>query len=127
MKLRIRDNSIRLRLQRAEVARLHEQGCVTGTLQLGAGPGDVFLYQLETHAAAQPRVCRDGVGIMVRIPESWAAELVATDRTGFDFNVEPAPGVTVRVTVEKDFQCLVERPGEDDADGYDHPNPAACS
>ncbi len=122
MKLRIRGNSIRLRLQRNEVVQLEAQGRVVETLALGMKPDEVFRYQVETVREEQPGLCGDGQGISVRIPAAWAEELVHTDRTGFHFSVEVASDTHVRVTLEKDFHCLVERTGEDDTDAYEHPH-----
>lgn len=122
MKLRIRGNSIRLRLQRNEVEQLEAGGRVVETLALGSEPEAVFSYQVDTVPGAQPGLSRSGFGMCVTIPVVWAEELVRTDRTGFHFSVEVTPGTHVRVTLEKDFQCLVERLGEDDTDAYEHPH-----
>ena len=32
----------------------------------------------------------------------------------------------LRILVEKDFACLVEREGEDDSDAFPHPDGGAC-
>jgi len=127
MKLRIKGDSIRLRLQQAEVNRLHEQGFVEESLHLGPDPGDEFIYRLEAGAGCEPALLGGGRGITVRIPAEWAAELASTERIGFDHKIRPARDIEVRLLIEKDFKCLVVRPDEDDSGGYDHPGGGPCS
>lgn len=121
MKLRIQGNNLRLRLQQREVAVLHECGHLSESLVLGIGPGESFTYSLECHAKAMLQILREPTGLRVRLPTAWAAELAQTDRVGVDVEVPVAPGVMVRVKIEKDYACLTKRPGEDDRDAFPHP------
>ncbi len=126
MKLRIKGNSIRLRLQKSEVTNLAGNGYVEEQLQLGPASEQTFVYRLECVDETLPSLSARGIGLTVRIPASWADQLVHTERVGFETEIETATEIRVRVVIEKDFQCLVERPGEDDSDAYDHPNPSEC-
>jgi hypothetical protein len=125
MKLRIQGNSLRLRLQQREVAELHEHGRLSESLLLGIGPEEAFTYRLERHPGALLELLREPAGLVVRLPAAWAAELAQTDRVGVDVEVPVAPGVAVRVKVEKDYGCLSERPGEDEMDAFPNPD-GAC-
>jgi len=121
MKLRIQGNSLRLRLQQREVAQLHEHGRLSESLVLGTGPEETFTYRLECYPGATVQILREPTGLVVRLPAVWAAELAQTDRVGVDVEIPVAPGVVVRVKIEKDYACLTERPGEDERDAFPHP------
>lgn len=121
MKLRIQGNSLRLRLQQREVADLHAHGHLSESLFLGPGPEAAFTYRIACHPGATVEVLRDPAGLVLHLPAAWAAELAQTDRVAVDVEIPVAPGVAVRVKVEKDYGCLSERPGEDERDAF--PNP----
>ena len=53
MKLRIRGNSIRLRLLRSEVERFGETGRIAETIQFGASPATQLIYALEADSEAR--------------------------------------------------------------------------
>lgn len=120
MKLRVRGNSLRLRLTRPEVAALRN-GPVVERLEL---PGGTALeYRLQAADVAAPEADLAGTVLAVRVPADAAREWV--DGEGVSLAGEqPLPsGGTLSILVEKDFACLAERPGEDDSDAY--PNPRA--
>ncbi len=76
MKLRIRDNSIRLRLTRAEVDRVSSAGIVKARVSVPGGDG--LDYILESSAATDKPSARLSDGALtVMLPESevkrWAA------------------------------------------------------
>lgn len=125
MKLRIQGNSLRLRLRLREVAQLHEQGRLSESLILGNGPEEAFAYSLEVYPGVTVQVLREPAGLAIRLPAEWAAELAQTDRVGVHVEVPVAPGVAVRIKVEKDYGCLTERPDEDESDAFPNPE-SAC-
>ncbi len=125
MKLRIKGNSIRLRLQRSEIAALHDAGSVREALTLG--PADSFCYIVERISGDAVTLQRAEGGICIGLPAAWVQALATTDRVGYDCSVPVAPGVNVRVVVEKDFQCLVVRPEEDESDAFPNPESTPCA
>jgi Family of unknown function (DUF7009) len=114
MKLRMHGNSLRLRLNRAEVARLAETGRVEEVVQFG--PGVAFRYALETapDADALRALLVDG-GVRVLVPETKAREWASTERVAVS-----GEQATLNILVEKDFQCLH---GESEVDPDAFPNP----
>jgi hypothetical protein len=116
MKLRIQDNSLRLRLNQKEVALLGEQGSVESAIQF---PGDQTL-RYSVHA--QPDADKVGVRydnnrISVRLPTDTVTEWAKNNGTtieGYDAGVH--------ILVEKDFRCLHRTDGSE-PDAY--PNPLA--
>ena len=122
MKLRIRANSLRLRLTRSEVDQFGWTGRVEETIRLGPDPDQQITYALESSAdAAELRVKYQNGQITVQVPQARAQEWVGTDLVGFDVNCPVGSDQTLAVLVEKDFRCLAERHGEDEADAYPHP------
>lgn len=114
MKLRIRGNSIRLRLGKNEVARLREHGVVEEALELS--PDSKLVYAIERRPVGALAAKLDGSRLVVVVPDAVALDFCGTDRVGFD-----GQSGAVRVLVEKDWQCLAPR-DEDDGDAYPHPD-----
>jgi len=112
VKLRIRKNSIRLRLTRSEVDALREPGFVEERVELAPAS---LVYRIERGQARELGATFDGARLVVSVPEATLRDFCDTDRVGFD----GASG-SVRVLVEKDWQCLAPR-DEDDADAFPHP------
>ncbi|HEY1960731.1 MAG TPA: hypothetical protein VGH28_34200 [Polyangiaceae bacterium] len=112
MKLRIRGNSIRLRLGQTEVATLREGGVIEESVAFAGG---ALVYAIERRDVPAIAASFDGKRIAVAVPNPIALDFCDGDRVGF----EGASGA-VRVLVEKDWQCLAPR-GEDESDAYPHP------
>ena len=108
MKLRFHDNSIRLRLDRAEVSRLASAGFVEETVDFGSS---VLGYRIETSSAlAIGASYREGK-ITISVPARTASDWIASDQPGIEDG---------RILIEKDFQCLH---GADKSDPEAYPNP----
>ena len=124
MKLRIRGNSIRLRLTKGEVDLFQSTGEVSETVGFGE---TVMRFSLRLAPdGGSPRASfRDGeLSIIVSKDQgdAWAR----SEDVGIDGSQPIGDGQELRILIEKDFECLSERPGEDDSDAF--PNPlAACS
>ena len=122
MKLRLRGNSLRLRLTRNEVTRLAESGLVEESVSFGTSADSVLVYRIRsgelqdaTHAAGQ---------IEVLVSASSVRDWAAGPTEGIYFETASQ----LRVAVEKDFRCLAPREGEDDSDAYEHPGgTSTCS
>ena len=120
MKLRIRGNSLRLRITRPELERLASTGKVSESVPFAAG--DELRYEVCVDAAAKAlsAAYRDNI-ISVALPlhdfRQWQREdqvsLRAIQATG-------AAG-ELSILVEKDFPCLTPRAGEDDSDAFANP------
>ena len=106
MKLRLKGNSIRVRLDRRDIEGLVDQGRIDDALRFG--PGQVFSYAVEVGVAPRDR------------PKASYAD----ERVGFDHQ-QVVDGGVVRVLLEKDFACIDRPLGEEADDAYAFPNPAA--
>ena len=121
MKLRVLDNSIRLRLTRSEVDALNTDGLLRGRVRFAGS--NTFDYVLESSpATVKPEAHISNNVLTVRIPildiQNWAgSEQVSIDsQQGLD------DGEQLRILVEKDFACLAPREGEDETDMFPHPD-----
>ena len=120
MKLRIRDNSIRLRLMRGEVDALKRDGIVSAHTDF---PGGRTLgYRLESSpASVTPEAFLSAAEITVRVPETMALAWASTEQVSISGEQQLVGGGTLQILVEKDFACLAPREGEDESDMYPHP------
>ena len=122
MKLRIRGDSLRLRLGQTDVATLGREGRVAETTHFG--PEHALVYAIETSAdvgAIEAR-WKDGE-LTVVVPASTAKQWLDTEQVGLTHEQSIDDERALAILIEKDFQCLVPREGEGDGDGF--PNPAA--
>jgi hypothetical protein len=127
MKIRIKGNSVRLRLTKTEVETFGKAGEFIEETHLLGG---VFKYQLkassdhETLAAAW-----ENQGIVFYMPAKLAQDWVYSNDIGHQFvlivpetNAQPAQELFL--LIEKDFVCL-DNTFEDQSDNYPNPN-AVC-
>lgn len=114
MKLRLEDDTLRLRLSAAEVAEFAATGRVGGATNFGLGPGQQFCYALERiapatppePAAAETPTLRYAPGnLTVLVPAMLADEWTGTARNGFAGEIFVAENGRLRILVEKDLDC----------------------
>jgi hypothetical protein len=126
MKLRMKGDSLRLRLTRGEVQQLAEGGRVEERVHIN--PDGVLVYRVQraASAAALGATFADGV-IEIQVPETVARDWCASDVVTLDA-VQRHGAVDLRIVVEKDFACLAPRSDEDESDNFPHPNDrSACA
>ena len=120
MKLRIRDNSLRLRLTQVEVERLRRDGLVSARILFP--DGRELVYEVESSpASVAPATFYGGDRITVRLPETRVLAWAATDQVSIEEEQLLTGGESLKILVEKDFACLAPREGEDESDMYPHP------
>lgn len=120
MKLRIRDNSIRLRLTRGEVESLDTQGSVKA--RTGFSNGSSLVYEVESSpACVAPTAMFEGDRVSVRLPSSVVEGWAATDQVSISDEQRLSTGETLTILVEKDFACPKPREGEDESDMFRNP------
>ena len=120
MKLRIRDNSIRLRLMRAEVETLRSEGLVAARTEFPGGRS--LRYCVESSpASVNPAAFFSDNEISVRLPETTVLAWATTEQVSIQGEQVLVDGDTLVILVEKDFVCLTGRDDEDESDMYPHP------
>ncbi|MCC2545565.1 hypothetical protein LJY25_03845 [Hymenobacter sp. BT175] len=105
MKLRIEDNSLRLRLSEAEVQQFADQGRVACTVPLGPLPTDQLVYALERAEQEEFQVIYEAGALTVTVPASLAQSWTSTDQNGLVATLPLASGQFLRILVEKDLDC----------------------
>jgi hypothetical protein len=125
MKLRIRGDFLRLRLDQDEVARLRDTGRVEQAIHFGAGDDAILAYAVVGDDVDAPRAELHGRSILVRLPSARVRAWADGDDVGIEATQALGDGRALRLLVEKDFRCVSPRPGEDDRGGFPNPN-ASC-
>lgn len=121
MKLRILGDSLRLRLSKRDVETFSETGRVSDVIRFGAGAR--MSYALE-HTDDVETLCASfaRAEILVRMPTSMARGWADTDDITLQATQSLDGDGSLALLVEKDFKCVVPRPGEEDYDGFEHPS-----
>lgn len=117
MKLRIKDNSIRLRLSQSEVESIEGQGEVQCDLNLGSGKLRYRLVKQGNEISTDYSEDCITIAVPANVISVWAG----TDQVGFDHQISLENGKELSVLVEKDFKCLTARPHEDESDLFQNP------
>jgi hypothetical protein len=120
MKIRIKENSIRLRLTKSEVDLFlsegyYSQNCRIGTVSLR--------YTLKSSDDIDNLIATfDNNEITVSMPSSFLSEWNVPTKIGFTHSINLDKESSLLIKVEKDFACL-DKTDEDQSDNY--PNPKA--
>ena len=120
MKLRIYQNSIRLRLSRSEVERFTETGHIEDILDFGAM--GKFTYSLTCSEEFTFHCIYDISGVNLIVPRTLAQAWAGSDRPNISAEQPLENGRTLQILVEKDFQCI-HKTTDQDTDAF--PNPLA--
>lgn len=125
MKLRIKGDSIRLRLSQGEVSKLAGGEAVEERTCFPGGAALVYRLRAVAGAAQVGAAFHDGV-VDVTLPRDAAATWAATEQVSLG-GEQALPDGTLRILVEKDFACLAPREGEDESDNFPHPKTGSAS
>jgi hypothetical protein len=121
VKLRIKNNSIRLRLTRSEVDTLRGSGIVAA--KTGFPGGREFRYRVESSpASVNPGAFFSDNTVTIRLPETAVLAWATTEQVSLPGEQLLDDGEVLKILVEKDFACLAPREGEDESDMYPHPD-----
>jgi len=120
MKIRIKGNTLRLRLTKNEVKRLATQGIVKEQIQFG--PMARLVYALVQSEDTTINATFADNKISILIPNDIASNWVTTDQVSIKHQIILDVENTLEILIEKDFQCLDVRPGEDESDNFPNPN-----
>lgn len=124
MKLRIKGNSIRLRLLRSEVERFAAEGRISDEVRFG---GNAFRYSLAMSSEVDSISGRFDYGeISVLVPEASARGWTQGEDVGLETQQTVGDDDMLTILIEKDFVCI-DRPNDPDrADAFPNPN-LSCS
>jgi predicted nucleotidyltransferase len=120
MKIRIKDNSVRVRLTKSEIERFANEGYIESTT---AFVSNTLTYALEARSDKYGHELSadfmNGI-ITMYIPEKMAKDWVETDAVGFETKLALDNGETLYLLLEKDFKCF-DITNEDQSDNFENP------
>ncbi|HQW83921.1 MAG TPA: hypothetical protein PK987_05660 [Ferruginibacter sp.] len=118
MKLRIKANSIRIRLTKTEVSKLATAGYVQEETIF---PGKTFIYALKTmnNVTTLTATFTDNQ-ITMLVPQLFATTWPQNEIVGIDAEMIVNENKKLYLLLEKDFVCLDDS-HEDQSDNYDNP------
>ncbi len=122
MKLRIRGNTLRLRLKRGEVNQL---AAGIGIVEETHFPGSVLTFRLDVSDKDAFSANFDEGSLAVNLPKSSVLEWAGTDEVSIVAEQELPGTGNLSVLIEKDFSCLEpghHRDCDDDKDTFPHPS-----
>jgi hypothetical protein len=119
VKLRIHGNTLRLRLNRAEVAQFSKTGFVEEAIEFG--PGARLAFSLESMSDLEmPQALYQNGWLRVQIPANQSREWITTDLAGVSGEQSLCAGKHLSILIEKDFKCAHS---PEPQDPYAYPNP----
>jgi len=119
MKLRIKGNSIRLRLRQPEVAQLASGERIESTTDFGATTLRVALAGKDVPGIF---ATFEDNAIVVIAPQSALSAWAGSDDVGLYGEQPASAGDPLTIAIEKDFRCLDRSHADDDQAGtYPHP------
>jgi hypothetical protein len=122
MKLRIRGDSIRLRLKRGEVDRIAAGGSIVEETHF---PQSVLTCRLDVSENSDISASFDNGSVVVSLPKSKVLSWVGSDEVSLHAEQQLSGTGSLSVLIEKDFGCLEpghHRDCEDDQDTFPHPS-----
>jgi hypothetical protein len=121
VKLRVKGNTLRLRLNQSEVRRVAAGGPIQERIAFpGCAPLKYVLKPADSGRAAAFAEGVITVSATIKDFESWAA----SDALGLYFDI-PAEQDLLKIAIEKDLECLDAPPSERDPDAFPRSGPAA--
>ena len=117
MKLRFRNNSVRLRLNRKEVESLSEGRNLEETVRFPGG--SVLSYRLRAGAGESTSAQFQNAAIDIAIPAGAAKSWNGSDDVGLYYLLDG-----LELSLEKDLECT--EPNGETADPYAYPRKVVC-
>lgn len=119
MKLRVKGDSLRLRLAQGEMRALAERGEVEDRVSFPGGAALRYRLRIDKDIKEISSGYASNL-IEIRVPEAEAQRWYHTDLVTLSATVATGTG-GLRIVLEKDWACLAPREGEDESDNFPHP------
>jgi len=122
MKLRIRGDSLRLRLKRGEVDQIAAGSSIVEETHF---PGSVLTYRLDISENHDISASFDRGSLVISLPKSKVSDWADSDEVSLSAEQKLTGAGSLSLLIEKDFSCLEpghHREGADDEDTFPHPS-----
>jgi len=119
MKLRIKGNSVRLRLSKTDIDTFGKDGYLEEKTEF---PNHTFTYAVQKLFDGKTLDASfTEQKLTVYIPHDIQENWINSELVGFDHQLQIADDKTLFLLIEKDFKCTDEEVNEDQSDFFDHP------
>lgn len=125
MKLRLRKNSIRLRLLKSEIAQLKEKGFVSEEIRFDTNQSITYTIQVENNKG-KITSCFENDKIIISVPSILAKSWIETEKVGLEQYQIINENLGLRILLEKDFICLTRPMDSDNMDSFPNPETKTC-
>jgi hypothetical protein len=119
MKLRIRGNSVRMRVTKAELAQIAAAGHAEDSVRFS--PDALMRYCITVDDTATVAARLEGPLLTVTVPRSALSRWLEPEQVSIVGEQDIGGPQMLKILVEKDFECLAPRAGEDDSDLFVNP------
>jgi hypothetical protein len=121
MKLRIKGNSLRIRLTKTEVSKLADTGYLE---EHTIFPNNTFIYCLKADKEmTELQAIFESNKITILVPTKFTKDWPGNNVIGLDTMMPLSSNESLYLLIEKDFACLDET-HEDQSDNYENPGKA---
>lgn len=122
MKLRIKGDSLRLRVSRSELDRVLHGERVEDTIHFSMSPDAQLTYGLESALQSEPvRIECGPQNVTVLLSKEQTTIWERDSEIGVYGSIEVGQSGSLQVSIEKDFACL-DRSDEENADTFINPH-----
>jgi hypothetical protein len=119
VKLRIKGDSLRLRLSQGEIRALTERGAVEDRISFPGGAALRYRLRVDDKNNVISANYESNI-IDILVPQALSDRWCGTDLVTLSAT-QPVGGGELRLVLEKDWACLAPREGEDESDNFPHP------
>jgi Family of unknown function (DUF7009) len=124
VKLRIKGDSLRLRLTQGEMRALAERGEVEDRISFPGASALGYRLRSDDNVKDISVAYADNL-IDIIVPRALAERWCGTDLVTLSAS-QPTDIGELRLVLEKDWACLAPREGEDESDHFPHPEAKTC-
>lgn len=103
MKLRLAENSVRLRVGKADLNTLRESYVINEMISFGAH--QVLIYQLVTGDFKEVNISFQNGELSIQLPIALSEQWMNSDEVGIEKTIVYDDGHQVHLLIEKDFPC----------------------
>src|SRR3954454_20339740 len=103
MKIRIKGNSIRIRLSKSEVVLFAKEGYVEERTEL---VNSALVYAVKSTASETLSADFVNGNLTLYVPANMLQQWASTDLVGLDHNMPLPNGSHLYLLIEKDFKCI---------------------
>ena len=119
MKVRIKGNSVRMRLSKSEVEAFAKEGYVEERTEF---VNSTLIYSVKTTDAETLSADYTSGALTLFIPSNLLRKWAFTNLVGLNYNMPINNGKYLFILLEKDFKCIDDEVTEDQSDYFENPS-----